>query len=174
MSEAKELLKAWLAVSAAFAILLRGAGLLNAFLTALLTVGSGFAFHELAHKAVAKAKGYDSEFKADNNMLVFAVLSAFLGFVFAAPGGVLIKGIPSKKDHGLIALAGPLTNLLLALLFKAVSLGSVSRYGALINAWLALFNSIPLWNLDGAKVLAWSKTSFALLITASFLTYTLA
>ena len=41
-------------------------------------------------------------------------------------------------------------------------LSSLFKYGALINAWLATFNLIPVWNLDGKKVLNWSKQVYFL------------
>ena len=54
-------------------------------------------------------------------MLVLAILMSFFGFIFAAPGAVVIKASyihPSK--NGKISLAGPLTNIILALLFFAL------------------------------------------------------
>jgi len=47
----------------------------------------------------------------------------------------------------------------------------VGYFGMFINAWLALFNMIPISVLDGKKVLAWDRRiyTFALLIALSVL-----
>jgi len=103
-------------------------------------------------------------------MLFFALITSLFGVVFAAPGAVIIQGHVSPKQNGLISAAGPVANLVLALVFLALSpwLGIVAYYGYLINAWLALFNLIPVWLLDGKKVLHWNKPIyFALLFLAA-------
>ena len=94
--ELHELLKAWFFVSLAFTILLNGfsfdvgTGLI--FIIAATTVGTGFLLHELMHKLVAQHYHCWAEFRADNMMLLFAVFSSFMGFLFAAPGAVMIYG----------------------------------------------------------------------------------
>jgi Zn-dependent protease len=50
-------------------------------------------------------------------MLLLALGMSFLGFVFAAPGAVHIKGYINKMQNGIFSLAGPLMNLILALVF---------------------------------------------------------
>jgi Zn-dependent protease len=122
--------------------------------------------HELGHKIMARKYNCEEEFKADNIMLVLAVVMSVFGFVFAAPGAVQIKGYVNKAQQGLIALAGPLMNLLLALaflpgmlLFKGL-LGFAFLYGFLINSWLGLFNMIPVGNFDGAKIYSWNKRAY--------------
>ena len=162
--EIKELTKAWLAISIAFTILLTGTelGLLPTFFLSLLTVGLGFLLHELAHKTVAQRYGCHAEFRANNGMLLLAIAISFVGFVFAAPGAVMIKGFLTKRENGIVSVAGPLTNLVLALLFLPLGfmdglLGAIGSYGFIINSWLGLFNMIPMFPLDGAKVWNWNK-----------------
>ena len=151
-----DLLKAWAAITLAFGILMGGFSLSKLFIAmpiAGLTVGIGFLLHELAHKVVAQRYGLWAEFRSDDHMLIFAIIFSFFGFVFAAPGAVLIHGYHiTKKQNGLISLAGPLTNLVLAVCFFILAHSSpveivqtIGMYGALINAWLGLFNMIPIW-----------------------------
>ncbi|RMF05620.1 site-2 protease family protein [Candidatus Woesearchaeota archaeon] len=164
--EIADLLKAWLAVSLAFAMLTRQQGFLFSFAASLFTVGLGFVFHELAHKFLAQKYGLFAMFRADEKKLAFAIITSFFGFVFAAPGAVVIRGATSPEKYGKVALAGPSANMILALFFLAAAnmplLSVVAGYGFRINAWLALFNLLPFGNLDGAKVLRWSKTYYAL------------
>lgn len=168
-----DLSKAWAAISFAFAILLSGSiSVVNAFIISAITVGTGFLLHELAHKFVAQYYGCWAEFKASDIMLVFAIFSALLGFIFAAPGAVMITGRVTRRQNGIISAAGPITNIALAFIFFLAPLPvAVSAYGAQINAFLALFNMIPFMGLDGQKVLAWRTEYFAALMGAAFLTF---
>ncbi len=99
-------------------------------------------------------------------MLFLALVTSLFGVIFAAPGAVIIQGHVTQKQSGLISAAGPLSNLVLALLFLATSpwLGVVSYYGYLINAWLGLFNLLPFWLLDGKKVYHWNKAVYFVLL----------
>lgn len=170
--EILDLFKAWIAISIAFAVILRGnLNFLTAFVVSMVTVGAGFLGHELAHKAVAQHYNHFAEFRAYNLMLLLAIVFSFLGFVFAAPGAVMISGNVLKKQNGHISLAGPLTNFAFAILFLILnittpSLGLVWTYGFQINVWLGLFNMIPVWMLDGKKIFAWNKKIWA--VTLAF------
>ena len=78
----------------------------------LLAVGPAFILHEIGHKIVAKRNGCWAEFRADPKGLQFGiVLSFFLGFLFMAPGAVMVAGLVTRRQNGHIAVAGPLTNL---------------------------------------------------------------
>ncbi len=172
--EIRDLLVAWVALGVAFAVFLNR-GLLDAALAgvvspdevlvalvlALSTAGLGFLLHALAHKVVAVRFGQVAAFRADYGMLFLTVVSALAGFLFAAPGAVVHRGRISERENGLIALAGPVTNLALAALFLALVAGPglvslVGRQGLFINLLLAGFNMIPFGPLDGRKVLSWS------------------
>jgi len=167
--EKEHLLKSWVAISFAFAVLntsIFSQSFLIFFVISLLTVGLGFLLHELAHKLVAQKYGCWAEFRADDRMLIFAIIGAmFFGFVFAAPGAVLIRGHVTKKKNGIISLAGPLTNIILAFVYLALIIfllptgiiSIIARYGFQINAFIALFNMLPFMNFDGAKILRWNK-----------------
>ncbi len=179
MTSRKELVdifKSWLAVSFAFAVVMQGLGrgLLLALSIALMTVGLGFIIHELSHKLVAQKFRCWAEFRSDDKMLILAVLMSFLGFVFAAPGAVFIRGHISRKQSGLISSAGPAANIVLSVFFIAIFLSAsnpwfqiIGSYGFRINAWLALFNLIPLGIFDGAKIWRWSRSAFFVLAAAA-------
>ncbi len=177
-TEIQHLLIAWLAISLAFAIAQTGLSDLQGFITAIIfsgiTVGIGFIAHELAHKYLAQRYGAYAEFRADFSMLAFAVLISFTGFIFAAPGAVMISGHLSRNNYGKISAAGPATNFVVALAFGAIYilsdsiLQSIASYGFLINSWLGLFNLIPFGNFDGIKIFRWSKAAYFSLVAIGF------
>lgn len=178
--EIKDLLIAWVALGVAFALFFAGgaAGVtqgsfLSLLIISMLTAGVGFLLHELAHKVVAIHFGQRAAFKADYSMLGLAIVSAMAGFIFAAPGAVYHRGRITKRENGLIAVAGPVTNLALALLFAPLLLipiefvARLGLYGVGINLLLAAFNMIPFGPLDGKTVLEWSRPVFALTFVTS-------
>jgi Zn-dependent protease len=137
----------------------------------MIGVGAGFIFHELGHKFVAMHYGYYAEYELWPTGLLIALASSFFGFIFAAPGAVVIysQGM-DEKTNGLISIAGPLVNIALGLIFFLI-LGSLGNYaytetgaivqlicvlGTRINFFLAAFNLLPIPPLDGSKVLSWS------------------
>ncbi len=181
--EKTDLLKSWAAITIAFAIVMEGLNFSFAFLISLIisafTVGIGFLIHELAHRQLAKKYGYWAEYRADDKMLIFMILVSFFGFIFAAPGGVIIQGNVSKKRNGKISAAGPGSSIILVLVFIALHfilpsgdiINSFTKYGMIINGWLAVFNLLPFWNFDGKKVLAWNKAVYGvMMVSAIFLT----
>ncbi|MDC3245414.1 hypothetical protein OAT52_00445 [bacterium] len=86
--------------------------LLLAMPVMLFAVGPAFILHEIGHKIVAKKYGCWAEFRADPKGLRFGImLSFFLGFLFMAPGAVMVSGLLKRRYNGYIAVAGPLTNL---------------------------------------------------------------
>jgi Zn-dependent protease len=179
--ERKDLLIAWLAIALAFTLIfvrthIDLAGFLTFFAISLVTVGIGFVLHEMAHKFTAMRFGYRAEFRKDTQMLLIAVvLAALAGIVFAAPGATVIYGASlSREQNGKISIAGPLTNLILCLLFGVIYLagvtGSLGFYGLIIgtvgfqvNAMIAFFNMIPVSVLDGKKILSWNMPVFIVL-----------
>ncbi len=179
--ERRDLLAAWLALGAAFAIFFgngtRAFEPLGQFVyllgVSLLTAGIGFLLHELAHKVVAVRFGQVAEFRANYPMLALAIAAAFAGFIFAAPGAVYHRGRLTLRQNGLIAIAGPLTNIGLGIAFVPLVfvphpfVATVGRYGVLINFFLAAFNLVPYGPLDGRKVRTWSLGIFAVAFLGS-------
>jgi Zn-dependent protease len=179
-----ELLKAWAGTTLAYAILLTGGNIINrTFLTALwiagVVCGLAFVLHELAHRIVARRYGAQAHFVANNGMLLVSIVIAFLGAFFAAPGAVWHRGILTRRQGGLIALAGPATNLVLSLLFLFAwviidppfgsTIYMLLRTGFKLNAWIGLFNMIPAGPFDGAKVLNWNVVVFGITVAVGVL-----
>lgn len=140
-------------------------------LSAFLAVATGFVLHELAHKVLAQRYGHWAEFRAQFGGLGLTVLvAAFVQFLFAAPGAVLIQGRVTPRENGLISLVGPGMNFLIAAACYPLAWSTNTEalrvqvfYGiAQVNAVLCLFNLVPLGPLDGRKVLAWSKAAYFL------------
>jgi len=173
--ELRDLAKAWLIISIAFAIVLSrgqlGAFLLTNAVLSAITVGTAFLLHELGHKFVAQRYGCFAEFRADNFMLFLAIITSFFGIVFAAPGAVMIAGRVSKERNGKISVAGPAVNLVLAVIFLVLALfitqgfwARVMSFGVLVNVWIGLFNLLPVWILDGKKILSWNKLVYGIMV----------
>lgn len=175
--EIQHLLRAWILVSLAFAIAFSGFGIDAKFGIAVLfsavTAGIGFLGHELMHKYVAQKYGCWAEFRANDFMLGLMLLFSFLGFIFAAPGGVYITNRVTTKKNGIISLAGPLTNIVLGVAFAAIAfalpagLKPLSSYGMFINFFLAFFNMLPFPGIDGSKVWLWNKAVYIIVFVVS-------
>ena len=176
VKELRDLVISALALALAFGIALSGgfrafqqpAILVLVIGMALVAVSLGFVFHELGHRLIARRFGYFAEYAMWPMGLMVALGFSLFGFVFAAPGAVMIYpratvlGTASLSRHkiGLISLAGPATNIGLAVVFLVLDFiqpALLFTLGARINTWLALFNLIPFGPLDGAKILKWNK-----------------
>ncbi len=156
-------------------------------------VGTGFLLHEMAHKFVALHFGYFAEYRANMAGLALAIVMAFGGFLFAAPGAVMIsksnaplesymqdsfgqeeQRIREKREILLISLAGPMTNIVLAILFFLLVVTLVSsesgssllmpaaNFAITINLILAAFNMLPFGPLDGKKIFDGNRLVWAL------------
>lgn len=140
------------------------ADIITGVLIAFIAVATGFVCHELAHREAAKHFGFHSEFRAWYPMLGIAIIFAFLtGWILAVPGATYFFGNNvSRKQNGLISLAGPISNLILGIILIIAGLllanpliATVLITAAVINFWFAFFNLLPIFMLDGTKVLAW-------------------
>ena len=174
--ELVDLIKAWLAISLAFGILLGGFSfnLVTFFMISSLTVGLGFIAHEMAHKVLAQKYGCKAEFRSWDKMLILAVIMSFFGFIIVAPGAVMISGPVGRRRNGKISAAGAIANLIVATGFLSLALIPVTgtllliaKYGFMINTWLALFNMIPFAMFDGKKVLRWSKPVYFTMVVVA-------
>jgi Zn-dependent protease len=139
-------------------------------LTAAGLAFTAFVCHEMAHKISAQRHGYWAEFRWSPMGLAFSVFTAYLGFLFAAPGATVVGGMGDVRQWGRTSLAGPLANLTFAGVFYLSSivawhLGSPLYFWLLLlayfNTFFAAFNLVPIGPLDGAKVLRWSSLAWA-------------
>ncbi len=191
-TELRDLFLSLIALVIAFSILgeRRMPGL-ETILVSAVGVSSGFLLHEMAHKFVALHFGYWAEYRANMMGLALAIVMAFGGFLFAAPGAVMISnyGVAARefymqdsfgqeelrrrelRDMLLISLAGPLTNIVLAVVFFFLwivspdgsnILASAAGFAFFINLILAAFNMLPFGPLDGKKVFDGSRLVWAL------------
>ncbi len=152
-----------------------------------VAVLSGFLLHELMHKVVAQRYGAWAEFRSSRTGLLFAIITGFLGIVFAAPGAVYIGGPLTPKQNGKVSLAGPMTNLAIGIAFMGASLGVLQlpesaaavaatfilSLSAYINVFLGGFNLLPIPPLDGSKVFRWNKAIWVAALAGTIAVYIL-
>ena len=191
-SELRDLIIAFIFISLSFSILYSGrnvALLQSIFPVVMIGLGLGFVLHELGHKFASMHYGYWAEFKLWPTGLIFALISSFFGFVFAAPGAVYTYAGHNldEKTNGIISIAGPAVNIALALVFLLIGAAIyapahynttmqfifiVCSLGYSTNSYLAVFNLIPIWNLDGSKVMRWNIGIWIMTIAiAGIMTY---
>lgn len=135
-------------------------------------------FHELAHKFVAQGNGLISDFRLDPNMAIFSLFSIFLPIKIIAPGVILSSGEYRLDTAGRISMAGPLTNILIGGIFLVFSSFMPFDWAVVVfllasrfSFDMALFNMLPFYVLDGAKVLKWNQSIFILIFSLSVVTW---
>jgi|SRR3989344_266394 len=131
---------------------------------AMLVTAPAIILHELGHKFVGLAFGYESMFHIWAPGLLLGIFLRVIGspFLILAPGYVSVN--PSLPiELSVIAFAGPFINLALfsisviVLRFKRRLRRKEFLFWHLtkmINLWLFIFNMIPIPPLDGSKVLS--------------------
>jgi len=151
---------------------------LYSLLVSFLAVFSGFVFHEMGHKFVAQKYGCWAEFRAFPRGIGMALLFSLMGFVFAAPGAVMISGRIDREQNAKISMAGPAVNLAIGFLLIPVILlidyapVLVAAYSvASINFLLAAFNLLPVPPLDGSKIWRWNIPVYLLMLATSVIMY---
>lgn len=146
------------------------------FLARLFVVFCTLPVHEYAHAFVADKLG-DKTARLSGRLtlnpmahidILGAIMILFVGFGYAKPVPVNPRNFKNqKKGMAITALAGPFSNILMAVVFMFLS-NVLSLFGnslfvqafyvffsfaASINIGLAVFNLIPIPPLDGSRVL---------------------
>lgn len=118
-----------------------------------------FILHEYAHKVAAKKNGLIGEFQLSPWGAVLTLFSIFLPLKVIAPGAVMIYGYADIRKMGRIATWGPLTNIIMASVMLPFLLlfGRVIAVAYYLNAFIALFNLLPIGILDGKKIISWNR-----------------
>lgn len=152
------------------------------FLIALAVLIYSAILHEIAHGYVADRLGDPTarlmgRLTLDPRPHIDPFMSILLPLLLIVTGSPVIFGgakpVPvdtfnlrdGRKDLALVSLAGPITNILLAVIASALlhilplgpSVGALSLGGILmtvvrINILLAIFNLLPIPPLDGSKI----------------------
>lgn len=146
------------------------------FLARLFVVFCTLPVHEYVHAFVADKLG-DKTARLSGRLtlnpmahidILGAIMILFVGFGYAKPVPVNPRNFKNpKKGMAITALAGPFSNILMAVVFMFLS-NVLSLFGnslfvqafyvffsfaASINIGLAVFNLIPIQPLDGSRVL---------------------
>ncbi|MCK4424491.1 hypothetical protein KAU93_02305 [Candidatus Bathyarchaeota archaeon] len=148
---------------------------MNPIMLVLFTIilTASFFIHEIAHKIVAQRNGFWAEFRLMFTGAIITLISIISPFKIIAPGAVMVAGPVDRESMGKISIAGPTTNILLAVTLLTIALPfqggyqSVLMICATFNAWIALFNLIPFGMLDGFKIFLWNKKIWALTFVTS-------
>ena len=148
------------------------------FIVSLIILIMSVVIHELSHGYVAELLG-DPTPRLQGRLtinplkhldlfgsIIVPIITSMAGFTFgwAKPIQWNPYNVKNKRwGELMIAIAGPLSNILIALIFGAIirifgislpeSFIQISFYVIAINIVLAVFNLIPIPPLDGSKVL---------------------
>ena len=148
------------------------------FVLIMFAIILSLTFHEFGHAAVAKMLGDDTAEQLGRLNLnpmshidpMGLLLVVMVGFGYAKPVPFTPRKLKYAWGSAAVASAGPLMNLLIAIVAVNLLAFGVSHeiawlsgpgsytflsYLALINLLLMLFNLIPLGPLDGHYILPW-------------------
>lgn len=160
-----------------------------------VAVSLSFVLHELMHKFVAQHFGAAAAFRRSDNGIIITLMTSTFGFLVGLPGATMIYAPHfTREEEGYVSLAGPLTNFVVFALFFLLgnalfpgfgsgvtnilfggSLSGISylqvalSFTVYISIYLAFFNMLPIFPLDGSKVYRWNKPVYAAVVAAIFM-----
>jgi len=152
-------------------------GLFNYF-NAILIVALSFLVHISIQRLWALSIGFRLEWKMWSFGLLFGLIMAFLtnGLVWIIlPGGFIVHHMAGHRlgffrydinywAVGLIAVTGPFASILLAAIFKSLSVvvaNSLIQKVIVFNIAFALYSLLPIPPLDGSKTFFGSRMLYA-------------
>ncbi len=146
---------------------------------AFIGVSLSFVLHEMMHKFVAQRFGAIPAFRTSPNGRAITLVTSRFGFLLGIPGATVIyTNSFTKRENGIVSLAGPLTNFAVFAVFAAALLvlnppsqsymGFALDFVMFISILLAFFNMLPIFPLDGSKVLAWNPKVYAAVMGTIF------
>lgn len=132
----------------------------------LVLIVVSLTIHEFAHALAADKLG-DPTPRAQGRLTLNplahldplgTIALIFAGFGWGKPVQIDTYNLSSpRRDETIIALVGPLSNFLLAIIFTLLTytLGGYQFFlkAIFLNLTLGVFNLLPLWPLDGSKIL---------------------
>jgi Zn-dependent protease len=146
---------------------------------AAIGVSLSFILHEMMHKVFAQRYGAKAEFRTSWSGLAITLVTGAFGFLLGIPGATMIytSGF-SKKENGVVSIVGPLTNFVvfgaflgMLVLFNPPHSSyfyNVINFTIFISILLAFFNMLPIFPLDGSKVLEWNKPIYIVVMAVIF------
>jgi len=143
------------------------------FFKPFIAVTISFLLYHLAQRMMARKLKCYIAYRLWVPGVVFSLLFMMVGIKIVLIGGILLSAykfgrwgmkdrLPTVQEIGFISVAGPITNISLAIIFgliagpAATGQESFFAYMSMLNSWLAIFNLVPIKNLDGGKVMFWS------------------
>lgn len=146
---------------------------MSSMISALLVVSTSLIIKLIMQKITAQKYDCDAVYKFNYNLFFIAVLLALItngAVVFAAIGSIMITSSLytrlghkfvniTQRETGLVALSGPLANIIFSLLSIVLYPINPSLFQSFLNfnVFMALFNLIPFPPLDGSKVIWWNR-----------------
>ena len=143
-----------------------------------------FFLHQMAQKLTARRFNCLAIYKIWPSGIFFGIVLMLVGIKFAALGAAIVypylfgrwgyrrKGL-TTNESGIVALSGPLINLILAIIlfslfspFSGTS-GSFFKTFTTVNVWFAFFNLLPIPPLDGSKIMQWRIWVWGVMIALS-------
>jgi len=137
------------------------------FVKMIIIVAIAVVLHEVGHKLASLYVGMRSEYQMWPTGLLIGILFTFISngkWYIVLPGGILLHHMAIQRlghfryglnyfTQGMLAVAGPMANLILATFFKTLSLFGVFPEFfdtmTFINLYYAVFTMLPLPRLDG-------------------------